>query len=197
MNRKSIILIFFVFAAASSLFFQNWGWVDGVIDIAMGSPSLHLSFGPYGTTALGKPGKTTPTTIEGDLQNVSLILCIAGLRFEEEENEFKDIAFAKRQVALVPLGTDLDFISVPSAIYHRVTLDLIGSKCNSASAIVSNAYGQFRTQENIKLELIGHRQIKHSSQELSLKIEALIEAMATVRSSDEIKEKIESTFGEI
>ncbi len=211
MSQRTTILSFIVFSVLSSLFFQNCngflspllGGAGGSQGTSTGNPSLHLSFAAYGSAAMGasmnKPVAATVTTTD-NLQNITVIMCIGNVKFRtivdsSSNTDIQNVPFAARQVSLSPLGTDLDFISLPPSEYRQVEMSLNGSKCGGSSVVVSNLNGQFSSSENISMKFNGSKNVDFNSQEISLKIQAIVEALMTVTSDGEIRGKIETAIG--
>jgi hypothetical protein len=213
MSKRHIVFLFFGFSTISSLLFQN---CDGMIAMngiigskgtSTGNPSLHLSFRPYGVMASGTQimgGRRTVVAVDS-LQNVSVVLCLSGLRFKTsiEASDFDtssvvQVDFAPRQVGLSPLGTDLDFVTVPQSTYHQVVFELDATKCEGrVSVAVSNSYGQFAANEPISMRFTGEKHVDFTLDQIELGIQKVVEALATVTDSQQIKSKVEGAVGEL
>ncbi len=205
MSKTNIVILFFSFSLLTSFCFQNCNGILGQGGTSTGNPSVHLSFAAYGTAGTGAQLQKTAVAAGDSLQNVSVIFCIFKVKFKTLEeaddgdlDQVVDIQFPSRQVALSPLGTDLDFITLPPGEYQQVVIDLNSAKCPSGvSAAVSNSHGDFATNEAIHIRFNGVKQVDFLTQEIQLKIQAVIEALATVTDNSQIRDKIESVFGEL
>ncbi|OQW48422.1 MAG: hypothetical protein A4S09_04390 [Proteobacteria bacterium SG_bin7] len=203
MSKAKIIIFFFSFSLLTSICFQNCNALLGQGGTSTGNPSLHLSFAAYGAAGTGAQLQKTVVTVGDSLQNVTVIFCISKIKFktidhDDDQDEGQDVQFIARQVALSPLGTDLDFISLPPEEYRQVEMDLNNAKCSSgASVTVSNSHGDFSTNEGIKMKFNGVKHVDFSTQEIALKIQAIVEELSTVTGGDQIKDKIQSVFGEL
>lgn len=214
MSKINVILLF-SFSLLTTVMFQNCDGMNSIENVfngkgtSTGNPSmsqtLHLSFAAWGDTATGATmvKKRNATIVTDGLQSVSVIMCINDVIFKLTENapdddadQSKLIPFDSREVALSPLGTDLDFITVPNSTYHQVQIDLNSMKCAMGySMMVNNAYGSFKNDSPIMLKFNGSKNVDLSVQEISLQIQKIIEALATVQSDMEIKMKVEMVSG--
>lgn len=204
MSKMKIILSFVSFSLFTSFCFQNCEGIMGQ-GTSTGNPSVHFSFAAYGTAGTGAQLQKSAVAAGDPLQNVSVIFCIFKVKFkvfedadDQDGNQVVDVQFPERQVALSPLGTELDFISLPPGEYRQVVMDLNSAKCPSGvSAAVSNSHGNFSTNEAIQIRFNGVKQVDLMTQEIELKIQSVVEALATVTDDSEIRDKIESVFGEL
>lgn len=217
MKKLSSVIIFTFFALTAVVGFQNCSGFLG-LDLGQskgtstGNPSLHLSFAPYGFTAQGITlQKANNRLLAPDqLQNVSVIFCIGELKFKTEvdalenedgsdNDEVRNIRFNTREIAISPLGTDLDFVEVPAAEFKQVEFKLKPSSACSArkSVVVHNSLGTFSSTETIKLKFNGLKSVSVETQDIQLNIQAIIEALSSVSADDQIIDKIESVFGDL
>jgi hypothetical protein len=138
------------------------------------------------------------TSANANSSNVSL--CFKRLRFKPVENDdssAENYDLALGLVTIDPNGTNIASVSVPEGTYRRIEFDL-EANCNGTivpSVSFTNLNGTFSSEDNIKIKFEGIL-VVDADKTLNLNIDAILDAMDSINSGDDIENDLENALGD-
>lgn len=141
---------------------------------------------------------------EVSAQSVSdLKFCFKRLRFKQEHEstdsdtsrDSDNLDFELGEVTISALGTQLEGVELPPGNYTRVEFDLEDECPSGKSVTLTNGQGTFSTNDRITITFEGNFTHDSSDDVLELDIQQIVNALDTVNSNDDIKQKTEGISG--
>ncbi len=145
--------------------------------------------------------KMSESLIPSAYANVSGIsMCFKRLRFKpvettEEEAENVDLTLGQKNID--PNGTDLVTVSIPEGTYRRIEFDLEPDCDGTTKPSVSftNFYSTLSTRDRMTIKFDGTYVVSENGT-LDLNINAIINKMDIITSSDNIEDALEEIAGD-
>ena len=159
-----------------------------------GNPLVTLKSAPY-SSSLARFG--IPFISEAHAAVSSISLCFKRLRFKTTDaagtSENYDLNLG--MVALSSSGNTLGSVAVPAGTYRRIEFDL-DDHCGTGASVSFWNNANYSTRNGISVRFEGEFTASADGDTVTLDFQALIDALNTVTSSDDIRNALETVSGE-
>ncbi len=159
-----------------------------------GNPIVRLNFSSY--THSSKLAKVDAVTRSS---SSNYKFCFKRLRFKRAEDSTlsENVDYEIGLVSLDPDGTFLSELQVPVGTYRRVEFDLADDCGKGYSVYIDNGLAgtPFSTTDTITIRFEGELIVTEETQEVDLLVQNIVDAMADVTNSANIKTELENVTG--